>query len=317
MTPQPFEHVIFQTLSTLCESLGYDFHLVLVNVTDPDDRHWAASDALSSLELVAGFSKGSRLTPIDPALSNAAIPRGWVGTGYDEAEYTGASEDLTCGSGELGVVVKREADGSVEDFVPLPQKTMRPYALSKNQVRRLTSAKNLSRLPGSNPSKPVGKKRPRLSLQQKLEILGFIDAGNPLSKAAEHFGYTLSTMNQIWRCRKEIKRTCQTGVNLKRKLVRDSPYQQLEVPLIEWCKKMKEEGAFINGPMVQDEALKIADRLEMKQFTASNGWLSRFLARNDIKFKSADVTPVELLGPFEKGQVEGAKSVANQILNAS
>ena len=71
------------------------------------------------------------------------------------------------------------------------------------------------------------------------------------------------------------------------------------------------------GPMVQDEALKIADRLEMKQFTASNGWLSRFLARNDIKFKSVDVTPVELLGPFEKGQVEGAKSVANQILNAS
>ena len=139
MTPQPFEHVIFQTLSTLCESLGYDFHLVLVNVTDPDDRHWAASDALSSLELVAGFSKGSRLAPIDPALSNAAIPRGWVGTGYDEAEYTGASEDLTCGSGELGVVVKREADGSVEDFVPLPQKTMRPYALSKNQVRKCLS----------------------------------------------------------------------------------------------------------------------------------------------------------------------------------
>jgi len=310
MAPQPSERVVFQTLSTLCESLGYDYHLVLVNTHDPTDRHWAASDDLSSLELVGEFSKGSRIIPAETAASDVAISRRRVASGFDD------TDESTYGGGELEPFVKTEADelpASMRDFSSFLPNTGRPIASSQNQAYASSNGKVHSRKPRSNAGGAVVKKRTRLTLEEKKNILGFIEAGNRLEKAADHFGYSLTTMNQIWRCRKKIKVTCQPGVNLKRKLIRESPYRELEIPLIEWCKRMKEEGAFINGPMVQDEALNIAERMGMKQFTASNGWLARFLDRNDLRLKAVDVARVE---PLETEEEEGAESVANQISNS-
>ena len=47
--------------------------------------------------------------------------------------------------------------------------------------------------------------------------------------------------------------------------------------------------------MIQDEALKIAEKLEIIEFTASRGWLSRFQGKYNIRLKDQTT-----LSPHEK-----------------
>ena len=45
----------------------------------------------------------------------------------------------------------------------------------------------------------------------------------------------------------------------------------------------RERNIPISGPMLQEEARLIAERLENSQFKASNGWLQSFKARHNLK----------------------------------
>ena len=39
----------------------------------------------------------------------------------------------------------------------------------------------------------------------------------------------------------------------------------------------------VSGPMIQEEALQIASKLNVAEFTASNGWLEKWKNRHNVK----------------------------------
>lgn len=72
----------------------------------------------------------------------------------------------------------------------------------------------------------------------------------------------------------------------KRKTLKTSPYDDLENILMQWFKAARASKIPINGSVVKEKALEIAERLKLQGFSASNGWIDRFKKRNNLCFKS-------------------------------
>ena len=62
----------------------------------------------------------------------------------------------------------------------------------------------------------------------------------------------------------------------KRKTLKTSPYDDFEKILMEWFKQAQAAKIPINGSIVKEKALEIAERLKLQGFSASNGWIVRF-----------------------------------------
>ena len=143
MAPLPFEQVVFETIKSLCQSLGFDYHILLVSVKNPAERHWAASDSLSSLRVVSDFSKGSHVSDVSPS-SNEFLPE--EPEAWDETDYGYAhSTDILDDDGERDswqTLVKHEASNDdsllgdvslpADDFIDGGKRSVAP----RNQVTR-------------------------------------------------------------------------------------------------------------------------------------------------------------------------------------
>jgi hypothetical protein len=62
----------------------------------------------------------------------------------------------------------------------------------------------------------------------------------------------------------------------KRINMKTLPNEELRTLLVQWFQQMRSENIPINGPVLREKATKIALRLNIENFEASNGWLHRF-----------------------------------------
>ena len=70
--------------------------------------------------------------------------------------------------------------------------------------------------------------------------------------------------------------------NLKSKGLRKSPFQSLEEPLVRWVRFARENKVPITGNIIQEKAKDFAKELGLQDFSASDGWIHRFKARNNL-----------------------------------
>ncbi|KAE9541635.1 hypothetical protein AGLY_003626 [Aphis glycines] len=127
--------------------------------------------------------------------------------------------------------------------------------------------------------------RKALSITEKLSILQKYDSNPSLEKTklAESLNIAESTLRTIIAKRKEVEKSAFEGSN-KRKKIKHGKYFTIEQILIKWINEKHANSAPINGPLIQCEALKIANSLGITDFKATNGWLDRFKKRNQIRY---------------------------------
>lgn len=133
---------------------------------------------------------------------------------------------------------------------------------------------------------PTKRKRTGLNISEKLKIFSFVDK-NPQMKqvlVAEHFGIPTSTLCTILKKRKDVESKAVTG-SVKRKRVRDAKFGDLEEILSEWFHQQRSQNIPIDGSILKERARDIALEFGYDGFTASNGWITRFQRRQEIKFK--------------------------------
>ncbi|KAL4152706.1 hypothetical protein QTP88_000539 [Uroleucon formosanum] len=90
----------------------------------------------------------------------------------------------------------------------------------------------------------------------------------------------------------------------KSKRVKTPSFEQIDQKLYEWFVSVRSKNLPISGPIIQTEAMKLAEKMNVKDFKASNGWLEEFKKRHDIVWKQVsakDVYNADETGLFFSG----------------
>ncbi len=83
---------------------------------------------------------------------------------------------------------------------------------------------------------------------------------------------TLST----WLKNKEkIVNAFESGNNRSTQKLKSSNYQNLDQAVYKWFVKVSDEGLPVNGKIIKEKAIKVAEELGIENYKASNGWFER------------------------------------------
>ncbi|CAF4055160.1 unnamed protein product [Rotaria magnacalcarata] len=102
---------------------------------------------------------------------------------------------------------------------------------------------------------------------------------------SEKFNISLGAVSNILKRKGEYTNDYETNRNkkLKRKLKSDTS-QEINDNVYEWFVAKRAKSISISGPILQEYARKVAERLD-PNFKGSNGWLDRFRTRYNIQFR--------------------------------
>lgn len=69
-----------------------------------------------------------------------------------------------------------------------------------------------------------------------------------------------------------------------RKSMQKGLHPELEKVLVAWIEETRADTATrVSGTLIQEKAKEVAERMGVANFIASNGWLARFTARNQLR----------------------------------
>ncbi|XP_061188771.1 tigger transposable element-derived protein 4-like [Saccostrea echinata] len=129
------------------------------------------------------------------------------------------------------------------------------------------------------------RKRTVLTLSTKYEIVKLLDQKVSQSEIGRRYGIAQSSISTISKNRTKIKENYESCGNPERKRQRSGNKAHLDSALKEWFQTARQRDIPISGPILQEKAAQFAKQMNVTDFNASKGWLSRFKARENIGFK--------------------------------
>ena len=189
-------------------------------------------------------------------------------------------------------VTSDNLDSSVVDKAPTIPPTKKSPTSAKTHdaedrremVKSLESYFNSVVTSTSKPSKKPSKQpqRTRLDLTTKVQILNYLAKGKKQIEAARRFGVARGTVTEIYRRRFELLERFGRCKNGAAKSTKESPFQAIEDPLIQWINDARKNNIPLNLTLVTEKALEIAKDVGLERFSASPGWMYRFRKRNSF-----------------------------------
>ena len=131
----------------------------------------------------------------------------------------------------------------------------------------------------------ISTSRFRFTVAQKVELLDLMKKGVARPELCRAYNIPSSTLHHICQAEAQIREVYKQNGDPNRLSVRKTPYHQLESELSKWIVAVQARNIPINGPIVQERALELAEALGADGFTASNGWLARFKKRENLDFQ--------------------------------
>ena len=124
-------------------------------------------------------------------------------------------------------------------------------------------------------------------LHKKYQALLEVEGGGKKKDIAEKYGVPLNTLSTWIKNSSKIKQTFQSGnQNLARKRVKVGKYEDVSAALLKWFTNKMDQGAAISGPLMIEKAQKFAEDMGYEDFKCSQGWLTSFKERYNIKLRS-------------------------------
>lgn len=152
------------------------------------------------------------------------------------------------------------------------------------------SSPSPSRSPSPSTSTSTNKrKRNVVSIETKLEIIKELKKGSTTVALSVKYGIPRQTISDLKRDGDKIESFASQMESLdigkkKRKTMRKSSHEALDVALYLWFVQKRSEGIPISGPILCEKALQFNKNLNGDvNFKASSGWLQNFKSRHGIR----------------------------------
>ena len=134
------------------------------------------------------------------------------------------------------------------------------------------------------------KKRKRISMQQKGDIITEVEKGETHKNVARKYGVDRTTISKLMKQReqileelKELKIRCVKGTRKRIVVTSTYPFKDVDRATFRWITQVKANATQLNitGDMIIQKAAKFAQMLEVSE-TVSTGWLKGFISRYGI-----------------------------------
>ena len=113
------------------------------------------------------------------------------------------------------------------------------------------------------------------TLKEKCNILSHIEKGMTNKEATDKAGVPKNTISTWIKNKEKIFQTLEESAPSTKKL-RGCQYEKFDMALFEWFVLQKSQNIPIDGSMIQEKRLLFAEKLEIADFKASDGWLDKF-----------------------------------------
>lgn len=128
----------------------------------------------------------------------------------------------------------------------------------------------------------IQKKRSKINLEVKHKIVKKLESGMSIRKVAEELNISKGTVQNAQNQKNKINDNFNENKSMKR--YRFHKQSNISIVLHRWYSLARSQGYTISGPILQEKAKMIANELGIAEndFSASSGWLQKFLMRNNI-----------------------------------
>lgn len=170
--------------------------------------------------------------------------------------------------------------------------------------------------------------KPKLSLEQKVEIIQQLDRSVQAKRVAQNFGVSESTISSIKKNKEKILASVAESVHeVKKKTLHKPQNEEMEKQLYNWFEFQRSKQCPISADLIKAKAKdifrKIHPEKEESAFVASNGWFDRFKRRHGIRFLtvsgeklSADLSHITPFIHRLRGKMHEMGITENQLYNA-
>ena len=126
-----------------------------------------------------------------------------------------------------------------------------------------------------------------VTLVNKYKALKEIDAGQTCLSTAKKYGVAKNTVSHWVKKKNEIFEAVEgNNASKKRKRMKTATYEELDSAVYKWLKTARHSNIPISCSIFKEKALEFAKSLDLNDFHASDGWVSRWKKRFNVSFKT-------------------------------
>ncbi|XP_017759155.1 PREDICTED: jerky protein homolog-like [Eufriesea mexicana] len=148
-------------------------------------------------------------------------------------------------------------------------------------------------------------KRQSVTVAQRLEIVQKLEDGVSVEDLVMEYGVSKRTIRRYKKDSMSIRQLSENPLCMHLKRQRTSLYEDMEAELYKWVLKRRALGRTLTNTLLQEKAKELhAEFGSSSNFTASQGWLSRFKTRYNIR-----------LGTVHEEKVDSDERAVQKFIN--
>jgi hypothetical protein len=129
----------------------------------------------------------------------------------------------------------------------------------------------------------IKRKRVNLDYNDKLDVFNSLKLKSKTrNELATQYGCDLSTIVCIVQNETKIRNIAIDNGNTSKKRQRAGNYEQIDGAVAVWFRQMRSNNAVISGLIIMEKAKQFAVLLQIAEFDANGGWLSRWKTKHNI-----------------------------------
>ena len=124
----------------------------------------------------------------------------------------------------------------------------------------------------------VKRKLKSTKIIQKCKIIKEIEKGMTNKEASEKYGIPKNTISTWMKNKEKLLKGLEQSSSEAKKM-RGCDYEQVDQAVLKWFSLQRSQNVPIDGPMLKEKALQFAERFNIPNFKASDGWMDKWKKR--------------------------------------